>query len=216
MWPKLIYAGLLIALVSSFVVFQACWHKQEVVQPQLGPLESPFNEIIPSAEVLSFEPYSRSEETIYHPDGLITYSRIYGNESASYNPLSGAEKPESPAVVLSLTIRAYQDEEQARKYIRKESKKKWYDKSLSESYARLLGLPSVDVAGHVTFWKEPADEEVQGEEEILFRVGRYVGDYAVHIDSPPELKDGFFMPPDLHNLLEFAVIKTNISKLRSL
>lgn len=208
--------GLLIALVSSCVVVEACWPKKEIAQPKLGSLESPFDEIIPPAEDLFFEPYSRNEETIYHPGGLITYSRIYGNESASYNPLSGAEKPESPAVILALAIRAYQDEEQAKKCIREESKRKWYDKSLSESYARLLRLPSVDVAGHVIFWKEPSEEEVQGEEKILFRVGRYVGDYAVHTDNPPELKDGFFMPPDLHDLLEFAVMKTDIPKLRSL
>jgi hypothetical protein len=118
--------GLLIVLVGSCVVVEACWPKEEIAQPKLGPLESPFDEIIPSAEDLFSEPYSRSEETIYHPDGLITYSRIYGNESASYDTLSEAEKPESPAVILALAIRAYQDEEQAKKYIREESKKKRY------------------------------------------------------------------------------------------
>jgi hypothetical protein len=211
-----LYVGLLIVLVCSCVVVEACWHEKEVTKPELGPLESPFNEIIPSAEALLLEPFSHNEETIYHPDGLITYSRVYENESASYTPLSGAEKSKSPAMVLSLVIRAYQNEEKAQKYIREESKRKWYDKSLSESYARLLELPSEDVVGHMIFWKEPGDDDVQGEEEILFRVGRYVGNYAVHIDNPPELEDGFFMPPDLHDLLEFALMKTDITKLRLL
>jgi hypothetical protein len=106
MRPKVIYAGLLVALLSLCVVVGACWHEEEAVQPKLGPLESPFNEIIPSAEALLFEPFSRNEETIYHPDGVTTYSRIYGNESVSYSPLSGVEKPESPAMILSLALRA--------------------------------------------------------------------------------------------------------------
>ena len=51
-------------------------------------------------------------------------------------------------------------------------------------------------------------------ETISFRVGRYVGDYAVWVDDPPEIDDGFFMPLDVHDLLEIYVINTDISKLR--
>ncbi len=119
-------------------------------------------------------------------------------------------------MVLSLVIREYQDEEQSQKDIQEERKRKQYDKNLSEFYAKLTGLPSADVASHVIFWKETSYEQIQGEEEILFRVGRYVGDYSVHIDDPPELEDGFFIPPNLHDLLELALIKTDINKLRSL
>ena len=72
-----------------------------------------------------------------------------------------------------------------------------------------------DIAGHVIFWKEPTVKEVQGEEKISFRVGRYVVDYSVHMDDPPELKDGYFMPPDLSDVLRNAV-KTTIPKLRSI
>ena len=102
MWRKIIYTGLLLASVSSCVFVGGCEQEKEIVQPKRGPLQPPFSEVIPSAEDIFFEPYSHTEETICHPDGTITYLRIYGNESASWHSLSGDEKPESPAVVLDL------------------------------------------------------------------------------------------------------------------
>ncbi len=214
---SILLVALFILLVSSCVIVGGCEYNTEVAEPKFGPLESPFNEIIPSAEDIVFIPYySSNENTLYSPDGLITYLRIYGNESASYIPLSGDKKPESPAVVLSMCIYEYQDDEQATKRIQEEKTRKWYDKSDSEFYTKYLGFPPDDIVGSVHFWKEPGDKEVQGEEVIIFRVGRYVGDYKIHMNDPPKLDDGYFMPPYMHDYLEFAVMKTNIPKIRSL
>ena len=83
----------------------------------------------------------------------------------------------------------------------------------SEHLARRLGLPREDVARNVAFWKEP--DVTVGRETIVFRVGKYIGDYAVHMDNPPELEDGFFLPPDLSDLLAIYASGTDISRLRS-
>jgi hypothetical protein len=211
----LLIAGAVLLLVSSCLIDGGCWHNKEVEEPELGPLESPFSEIIPSAEDLFISPYYSSEETIYYSDGLIGYSRMFGNESASYSSLSDVPKPESPPVILSMLVYEYQDEGQAMKRIQEEKTRKWYDESDTEFYAKLFELPPEDITGHVVFWEEPTIEEIQGEEVIFFRIGQYVGNYQVHVHDPPELSDGYFMPPELHDLLESAVSKT-ISKLRSL
>jgi len=204
-------------LVSAIVLASGCSNNNiETNESKSGPLEPPFSEIIPSAGNLTLVPYSIVEETIYHPDGLVTYIRLYGNEAASYTNLSDTDKPDSSAIVVNLAIHQYQDEEQAKKRIQEEIKKEVYNKSLSESYARLLVLPLEDVAGSVIFWKEPAVKEVQGKEEVCFRVGQYVGDYSVWVDGPPKLGDGYFIPPDWHDLLEFAAMMTDIPKLRSI
>jgi len=207
--PILIVLNLL--LVSLIILVTGCSKNTiETNQPKYGPLEPPFSEIIPSAGNLTLLPYSVTEETIYHPDGLLTYIRLYGNEAASYTNLAGSDKPNYPAIVVSLAIRQYQDEEQAKKRIQEEIKRESYDKSLSESYAKLLALPLEDVACSVIFWKDPAVEEVQGEEEVCFRVGQYLGDYSVLMVPPPKLEDGYFMPPDWHDVLEFAAMMTDI------
>jgi hypothetical protein len=219
-WHSILIRGLVLLLVSSCVVAGGCGYKTEVEEPELGPLESPFSAIIPSAEDLFidlfFSPYHCYEETIYYPDGSIGYSRTFANEASSYTPLSDASKPESSSVLLSMLIYEYQNEEEATKRINEEKDSSLYKKSGdTEYYANLFGFSPEEIAGYVSFWKEPAVEEVQGEEVIFFRVGRYVGNYRITMDDPPELEDGYFMPPELHDLLEFAVNKT-IPKLRSI
>ncbi len=214
--------GLLLVflLASSVVLTSGCGQKTEVESPEVGPLESPFSEIIPTAEDLFIDlfnlSYSRSEETIYYPDGSIGYFRMFGNEAAGYTTLSGEPKPESPSVLLSMGIYEYQNEEQAKKRILEEKERRWYDESESEFYAKQFGLPLEDIAGRVIFWKEPYEEEVQGEERILFRVGRYVGDYILWGEAPPELEDGYFMPPTLSDLLWETAVQITIPRLRSL
>jgi len=212
--------GLVLLLASLVVLTSGCGQKIEAEEPKLGPLESPFSEIIPSAEdlylSLFISPYRSSEETIYYPDGLIGYSRMFGNESAWYSSFSDAPKPESPSVLLSMLIYEYQNEEQAKNRILEEKERKWHDESESEFYAKQLGLPLEDIAGRVIFWKEPAVEEVQGSEEIYFIVGRYVGNYELWVDNPPELEDGYFMPPTLSDLLWETAVQITIPRLRSL
>ena len=218
-WYSFLLVGLVLLLVSSCLIAGGCGHKTEVEEPKSGPLESPFSEIIPSAEdlflSLFISPYRGDEYTLYYPDGRRLYSRGFGNESAWYSSLSDAPKPEAPSVMLSMGIYEYQDEEQATKRIQEEKTRRWYDESDTEFYAKLFGFPLEDIAGSVHFWKEPAVEEIQGKEEIFFRVGQYVGDYHIWVHDPPKLEDGYFMPPELHDLLESAVRKT-IPKLRSL
>jgi len=112
-------------------------------------------------------------------------------------------------------IYTYQDEELAKKRIQEEKRGKLYNDSDTEYYAKLFSFSPEDIAGYVTFWKEPAVEQVQGEEKVSFRVGQYVGCYSVHLDDPPELSDGYFIPIELHSLLEVAV-KTTIPRLRAI
>jgi len=115
-----------------------------------------------------------------------------------------------------MDVYVYQNEGQAIERIHKEKGTSLYKKvGDTEYYAQILGFPPEDIAGYVSFWKEPAIQEVQGEEVIFFRVGQYVGWYSVHMDAPPKLEDGYFMPPELHDLLESAV-KQTVPKLRSI
>jgi len=212
--------GLALLLASSVALWSGCGQKTEVESPEVGPLESPFSEIIPTAEDLFIDlfnlSYHRSEETIYYPDGSIGYFRMFGNEAASYTPLSGEPKPGSPSALLSMGIYEYQNEEQAKKRIFEEKERRWYDESESEFYAKLFKLPLEDSVGRVNFWREPAVEEVQGREGIYFRVGRYVGYYALWVDDPPKLEDRYFMPPTLSDLLWETAVQITIPRLRSL
>ena len=212
--------GLVFLLASLVMLTSGCGQKTEVESPEVGPLESPFSEIIPTAEDLFIDlfnlSYSYSERTIYYPDGSVGYSRMFGNEAARYTPLSGEPKPEIPSVLLSMLIVEYQNEEQAKKRILEEKERRWYDESESEFYAKLYNLPLEDIVGRVNFWREPAVEEVQGREGIYFRVGRYVGYYALWVDDPPKLEDGYFMPPTLSDLLWETAVQITIPRLRSL
>ncbi len=192
-------------------------HKTEVEQPRMGPLESPFAEIIPTGEVLYldlnlyFGTYKTSEETRYFSSGSIVHSRFIGNEDSFTVP---DKSKELESVFINMVIYVCQDEEGATKFIQKEKTKKWFDGSDNEFYAKLFGVPTNDIAGSVHFWKEPGDSPVEGSEEIIFKVGHYVGWYKVQMDNPIEAEDGYFMPPKLHDLLQLAVNKT-IPKLRS-
>lgn len=144
---------------------------------------------------------------------------MFGNEAASYTPLSGEPKPGSPSALLSMGIYEYQNEEQAKKRILEEKqvhrRSRFYDESESEFYAKLFNLPLEDIAGRVIFWEEPYEEEVQGREEIYFRVGRYVGHYTLVVSDPPKLEDGYFMPPTLSDLLWDTAVQITIPRLRS-
>ena len=202
-----------LALVGLSVIAGGCESEPEVEAPEIGPLEPPFSEIIP--EDLGLFSYSGHEKTYYYSNGEVEYTRTWGNRAAFSSQFSADEKPESPVVAFSLSIHAYLDEEQANSHIQKEKQKNSAEGTMTESYARPLGLPSEDVAWSVTFWKDPYVQEVQGKETILFRVGRYVGDYTVWVDDPPEIEDGFFMPLDVHDLLRVYVMNTDISKLRA-
>lgn len=204
-------AGAVLLLVSSCLIGGGCGHKTEVEEPKLGPLESPFSEIIPSAKELMLLGTVVNEETIYYPDGSIGYHRMFANEAANRIDKVEGQVP----LIFSMLICDYLDEEQARQRIQKESKKPQYDEYSTVRDAELFGLSLEDIAVHIVFFKEPAVEGVQGEETIFFRVGRYVGAYEVHVGDPPELADGFFMPPQMTDRLELAVSKT-IPKLRSL
>ncbi len=219
-WYSPLLIGLVLLLAGSVVLTSGCGQKTEIESPEVGPLESPFSEIIPTAEDLFVDlfslSYHHSEETIYYPDGLIGYHRTFGNEAAGYTPLSGEPKPESSSVLLSMGIYEYQNEEQVKKRILEEKKRRWYDESESEFYAKQFGLHLEDVVGRVIFWEEPVVEGVQGREEIYFRVGRYVGYYALWVDNPPELGDGYFMPPTLSDLLWETAVQITIPRLRSL
>lgn len=205
---SLLLLGLL--LVSSCVIAGGYGNKTEE-ETKLGPLEPPFTEIIPSAKELLFTGAVVTEKTIYYTDGSIAYSRTFANEAASQ-----VDKTEGQVSLLfNMLIYDYSFEEEAGKRIQKERKKPLFDEYWTTHYAELFGLPIEDVVVHVVFFKEPDVEWVQGEETIFFRIGRYVGAYEVHVGDPPELTDGFIMPPELANRLEAAVNKT-ISKLRSL
>jgi len=52
-WYPLILIGLVVLLTSSCVLTEGCYRKTQTEEPKFGPLESPFSEIIPSAEDLS-------------------------------------------------------------------------------------------------------------------------------------------------------------------
>jgi hypothetical protein len=216
-WRPLILTGLVVLLASFCVLAGGCGRKTQTEEPKFGPLYSPFSEIIPSAEDLSLSlfisPYRYAEDTMYRPDGVVIYSRTFGNESAWWSSLSDTPKPENPPVLLSMFIYKYQDEERAKNRIQEEKNGKLYDESDTEYYAKLFSFPLEDIAGHVIFWNEPAVKEVRGEEEVYFRIGQYVGCYSIHVDDPPELSDGYFIPIELHSLLEVAV-KTTITRLR--
>jgi hypothetical protein len=134
---------------------------------------------------------------------------MFANESASK-----LNDTETPSLVFSMLIYDYHSDEQAKNHIQEEKEKKSYDDSNTEFYAKLVKFPPEDIAGYSIFWKEPAVTKIQGEEVIFFRVGKYVGNYKVWIEDPPQLKDGYFIPPDLHDSLIFAVQST-IPKLRS-
>jgi hypothetical protein len=159
--------------------------------------------------------YQYFEYTIYYTDSIIGYSRQFANESACRSLLPNTTKPESPSVVLSMLIYKYQDEEQAKKRIQRERRGRLYDESVTKLYTMLFGFPPEDIAGQVTFWKEPTYEQVQGEEKAFFRVGQYVGDYSFHVYDLPKDSDGYFMPSELHDLLAVAVT-TTIPRLRAI
>lgn len=109
----------------------------------------------------------------------------------------------------------YPTETQAIEYVREEKQKSAAEDAISDSYARRLGLPPEDVSLSFAFWEEPPTQEVQGEETILFRVGKYVGDYTVEVHHPPKIADGFFIPLELHELLVTYLMETDIAKLRA-
>ncbi len=184
-------------------------------EPERRPLESPFDKIIPSAEDLFITPYRSSQETIYYPDSSVGHIRTFANESACYSSLSDADKPESPSLVFSMIVYEYQDIEQASKRILKEKERKQYNDNDNELYATRVGLAPDNVAGYIIFWKEPSVEEIQGRETIFIRINDYVVNCEVWIDDPPELDDGYIIPPDLHDRLIFAVqiIKRNLESL---
>lgn len=144
--------GSALLLVSSCVITLGCEHKTEIEAPESGPLVTPFSEIIPSAEDIFFSTYRCHEETIYYPDGLVGYMRIFANESAC-----GVDKIEDlpPPVVVDLFIYDYQNEEKATERILKEKKWKWYNDEDNEYFAALIELPPEDVACSIHFWTDP-------------------------------------------------------------
>ena len=204
---SILVIGLALLLVGLGMITEGCGHRREIEEPKLGPLEAPFSEIIPDCEDLYCQLYGFKtkayEDTIYRPDGVIIHSRTF--ESSDVDP----------DALLAMTIYDYPDEEAAKKYIHERKEVKWYDETDTEYYAMRFNFPPEDIAGYTIFWKEPIDEEYQGEEVIMFRVGHYVGHYEVWLNAPPKLEDGYFLPPELHDLLEMAVKKT-IPKLRSI
>ncbi len=211
----------LYVLVISLLLITGC--QSGKTEPQVNtvselerrPLEAPFNEIIPSAEDLFITPYRTSEETISYPDGSVGHIRMFANESACYSSLSDEEKPESPSLVFNMIVYEYQDIEQANRRILEVKERKQYNDNDNELYATRVGLAPDDVAGYVIFWKEPSVEEIQGRETIFFKIDNYVVNCEVWIDDPPELEDGYFIPPDLHDKLIFAVqiTKRNLESL---
>ena len=217
-WYSILLLGLVFLLASSVVFTNGCSpNTDEVEWTERTTLEPPFSEIIPTGEDLrcllyQLEPYRSDNETIYFSDGSITYSRFIGNEDCFHARTD--EGNDYEALYLNMAIHDYQTEEQAIAHIQEEKEGSWYTKNDTEYYAIIIGLPPQDIAGYEIFWTEPGTDEVQGSEEIFFRVGRYVGDYQLHMTPPPELEDGYFIPLDLHYLLQTAV-KTTIPRLRS-
>lgn len=210
----------LVLLIAPVVLAGGCGHKTQ--KTEIEPLhekalESPFVEIIPTGQNLYIDSllgaYRTSERTIYFSDGSILHSRIIGNEGSFDVP----DKSKAlRSIVLAMRVYVYQNEGQAIERIHKEKESRFYKKvGDTEYYAKMLGLHPEEIAGYVCFWKEPHVQQVQGREVIFFRVGQYVGRYSVYMDDPPKLKDGYFMPPGLHDLLKSAVMQTT-PQLRSL
>jgi len=217
--PKLyliLLAGLVLLLASSVALAGGCSPNTDKVEwTETTTLEPPFNEIIPGGEDLCcllyhLEPYTSRNETIYFSDGSITYSRMFANEAAHQIP----GEAEGPSIMLSMLIYEYPNEEQAIERIHDERMSDLCNRSDIEYYAKRFQFPLEDIVGYGGTWKEPYRDEVQGEEVIFFRVGRYVGNYRLHMTDPPKIEDGYFLPLDLDYLLETA-IKTTIPRLRS-
>jgi len=218
-WYSILLLGLVLLLASSVALTNGCSPKADEVEwTEVTTLESPFREIIPTGEDLRcllyrLEPYRSDNETIYFSDGSITYYRFIGSQDCFR--VRTDESKDYQALFLSMHIRDYQTEEQAIAHIQEEKEKSWYDESDTEYYAEVIGFPPEDIAGYEIFWTEPDIDEIQGKEEILFRVGRFVGEYSFQMNDPPELEDGYFIPLELHYLLQTAV-KTTIPRLCSI
>jgi len=206
-WYSILLLGLVFLLASSVVFTNGCSpNTDEVEWTEKTTLQPPFSEIIPTGEDLRcllyrLEPYRSDNETIYFSDGSITYSRFIGNEDCFHARTDESE--DYQALYLNMAIHDYQTEEQAIAHIQQE--KSWYTEDDAQYYSMVIGLPLDDFAGYQMFWTEPGSDEVKGREGILFRVGHFVGDYRVEMNDPPELKDGYFIPLDLHYLLQTAV-----------
>lgn len=186
-----------------------------LVPPVSGPLESPFDEIIP--EDLGLFSYSGSEETTHHTSGIVSHSRSWGNRAAFASRFPEDEKPQGGSVVFMLVINAYQDEEQAQEYLQEQIRKRSSVLMDSAWIAWNLELLPGDVIWYMQFWREPGEDVVIGEERILFRVGKYVGNYLANVDDPPgDDEDGFYMDIDVSNLLHAYVANTDVARLRSL
>jgi len=215
-WYSILLLGLVLLLASSIALTNGCSPKTDEVEwTERTDLEPPFSEIIPTAEDLrcllyQLEPYKSDNETIYFSDGSITYYRFIGSHDCFHGRTD--ESNDYEALFLAMSIHDYQTEEQALAHIQEE--KSWYTENDAQYYSMVIGLPLDDFAGYQMFWREPSSDEVEGREGILFRVGHFVGDYRVQMNDPPELEDGYFIPLELHYLLETAV-KTTIPRLRS-
>lgn len=203
-------------MASSLVLAAGCARGVDAQAFETGPLEAALVEILPTAEDLYidllFGACGTEEETTYFSDGLTLHSRFIGNEDSFAVP---DESKVLKSVFLSMALYVYEDEARAIERIHEEKESRLYEKvGDTEYYAEMLGFPSEEVAGYDVFWEEPRVPRVQGEEVVFFRVGRYVGRYRVHVDDPPSLEDGHFIPPDLHELLKSAILQT-IPKLRA-
>jgi hypothetical protein len=212
------YLPILLAVLTLITVTAAinasCEKESKVESTYSGPLEPPFNEILPTAKNLNIDlflgGYRTSEYAQYCSDGSKLHWRFIGNEDSFTVP---DENIEVNPVYLVMSIRVYPNEEQALEAIQEEKHSKRWNENRNEYYAKWIELPAEDIVGYTHFWKEPGDNPIQGREEMYFRIEQYVCRYSVELDNPPRLEDGCFIPPYLIDLLKFAVWETDINAL---
>jgi hypothetical protein len=210
---KRFFKVLLIIIIFT-AVNTCCENDKKVELTFSGPLDPPFDEILPNADKLYidlfFGEYRISEGTHHYSDGSRLHERFIGNEDSFTVP---DENIELAPVSLVMSICVYPNEGQASKAIQEEKRSKWWNENRNEYYAKWIELPAEDIVGYTHFWKEPGDNPIQGNEEVYFRVGQFVGHYSVSLDNPPFIMDGYIMPRNLSDLLEAAIRKTDIAAL---
>ena len=228
-WYSILVVGLVLLLAASVVLTSGCEQKTEVESPAVGPLESPFGEIIPTREdITNF--YNGLEVAPGHErpeiDVAVVEEYTWSSSEGDVTYHHRVCVVEAEKLKTDMYIAIYPNETEANEYF--QNRVEGYKSVASAPCRDRFEFAPDDALGYTyetDRWANhgPSEEDwlVDG---IIFRVGHYVAHYEFTLHDPPINIPGptslsasgiYYLPLHLYMMLNWPV-ETTIPKLRSI